>query len=144
MEKLKEHKEIVIIILVAILGAFYWIQIRPVSAKKACSWFTETISADVGVTKEQAEVNKMAFEEKCDSSGSSTGRRGYTRVTDSSLSDFQSYQRLAPIGGYQEAARLECLRLKNDKTERLPQPEKEVTREATKTEYDKCLRHSGL
>jgi hypothetical protein len=127
MEKLKEHKEIVIIILVAILGAFYWIQIRPVSAKKACSWFTEVIPADAGVTKEQAEVNKMAFGEKCDASRS-----------------YQGYQGLAPIGGYQGATPLECLRLKNDTAERLPQPEREEIREATKTEYDKCLRHKGL
>jgi hypothetical protein len=62
MENIKKHKEIFIVILVTLGAIFYWFQIRPVSIKKNCSWVTETIEADPGVTKEQAEVNKKAFD----------------------------------------------------------------------------------
>src|SRR3989344_5703846 len=102
MEKLKEHKEIVIIVLAAILGAFYWIQIRPVTAKKECSWFNEVIPASAGITKEQAEINKIAFDQCIiDNPGG----------------------RLYPIS-------FKCFQLQEDTKEKLPQPEKEITREA--------------
>lgn len=124
MEQIKKHKEIVIAVAVILGCAFYWIQIRPVTAKKECSWFTEIIDADAGVTKEQAEANKKAFGEKCDAT------KSY-----GALSFEQFQEELTPLG---------CFRLKKDAVERLPQSEKEVTREATKTEYDTCLRHNGL
>ena len=120
MEKLKEHKVIVSVVLIAILSAFYWTQIRPVSAKKACSWFTEVIPADAGVTKEQAEVNKKVYDEKC-----GTG---------------SEYQATMPS----PESYLKCLRLNIDTAEKLPRLSRESVREATKTEYDKCLRHNGL
>lgn len=127
MEKIKEHKEIVIAVAVILGFIFYWIQIRPVTTKRECSWFTEITPADVGVTREQAEANKKAFGEKCDENRS-----------------YQGYQGLAPTGGYQGITTPACFLLKNDTVERLPQPEKETTREATKSEYDTCLRHNGM
>lgn len=67
MEKIKENKKIVIIIFVIILGIFYWFQIRPIIIKKNCSVAKVTISADTGVTKEQAEINKIKYDNKeCD------------------------------------------------------------------------------
>ena len=40
---------------------FYWFEIRPSTIRKNCSWFTETIPADAGITKEQADLNKNAY-----------------------------------------------------------------------------------
>jgi hypothetical protein len=37
MEKIKEYKGIIIIVLVLVLGAFYWFQIRPIQIIKYCS-----------------------------------------------------------------------------------------------------------
>ena len=39
---------------------------------------------------------------------------------------------------------VECFLLKTDSIERLPQPEKVVTKEAPKNKYDACLRRNGL
>lgn len=36
MEKIKEYKGIIIIVLILILGAFYWFQLRPTQIKKGC------------------------------------------------------------------------------------------------------------
>ena len=36
MQKLKEYKEIIIIVLVLIVGAFYWFQLRPIQIRKKC------------------------------------------------------------------------------------------------------------
>ena len=36
MQKLKEYKEIIIIVLVLIVGAFYWFQLRPTNIRKEC------------------------------------------------------------------------------------------------------------
>jgi len=36
MEKIKEYKGIIILILILILGVFYWFQLRPNSIRKGC------------------------------------------------------------------------------------------------------------
>jgi len=36
MEKIKEYKGILIIILILIIGTFYWFQLRPNSIRKGC------------------------------------------------------------------------------------------------------------
>lgn len=36
MKKIKEYKIIIIIVLVLILGTFYWFQIRPTQIRKEC------------------------------------------------------------------------------------------------------------
>lgn len=65
MEKfIRENKKIVIVLVVILGLLFYWFQIRPINIKKNCSWVTETIPADPGVTKEQAELNKKSFDEQ--------------------------------------------------------------------------------
>ncbi len=113
---IKQNKyPIIIIPIVVILGfLFYWFQIRPTNIKKNCSWTTETIEADPGITKEQVEQNKI----KCKTSVSKT----------SSSNMFDS----TPLG---------C---SEDIKERPPQPEYDETTEATKEEYDMCLRQHGL
>lgn len=63
MEKIKEYK-VVFIVVLAILGfSFYWFQLRPTAIKKDCSWFTEIIPADAGISREQADANKKNYEE---------------------------------------------------------------------------------
>lgn len=111
MEKIKQHKEIVVVIAVILGFIFYWVQIRPVSIKEECSWFTEIIPASAGITKEQVGINKKLFVEEC--------------ATEKSLS-------------------FRCFNLTYNNLEKPPQPEREETREATKSEYDTCLRHNGL
>ena len=37
MEKIKEYKGIIIIVLIITLGAFYWFQIRPTHIRKECN-----------------------------------------------------------------------------------------------------------
>jgi hypothetical protein len=37
MQKIKEYKGIIIIILILILGAFYWFQVRPTQIRKECA-----------------------------------------------------------------------------------------------------------
>lgn len=127
MEKfIKENKNAVIVIIIVLGFLFYWFQLRPISIKKDCSWVTETIPADVGVTKEQADANKKEFAEKCDTT------KSYGKMSpEQYLEDYSK----TPLG---------CFRFKKDTLERPPQPEKEVVREATKIEYDKCLRQNGL
>lgn len=117
MEKIKQNKEIIIAVAVILGFIFYWVQIRSASIKKECSWFTEIIPADEGVTKEQADINKKAFGEKCDTT-----------------------KNVGPFRGISGVTRNQC----RDIIERPAQPEKEDVREATKSEYDTCLRHNGL
>lgn len=114
MEKIKDYKIIIIVGLVILGGAFYWFQIRPTTIKRNCSWFTEIIKADPGITKEQAEINKIKL------------NNGECSNSEGRLTSFS------------------CYMLEKDTKERPPQPEKEVTNEATKNEYDMCLRQNGL
>lgn len=116
MEKiLKEKKYMVIAGVLVLVFLFYWFQVRPVSIKKNCSWVTETIKADPGVTKEQAEVNKKIYE-KC------------------VASEWDCDNPLGP-------GRLELYR---NREERLAQPEKDEIKKATDKEYNQCLREHGL
>lgn len=119
MEKLiKENKNVVIVVIVISGLLFYWFQLRPSNIKKSCSWITETIPADAGITKEQAEVNKKTYEE-CLASNWKCVRT-------------------------KEQLNLGRIGLERDGVERMPQPETEETRDATKKEYDLCLRQNGL
>lgn len=116
MDKIKENKVAVVVLAAVVLGAFYWIQIRPVQIKKKCAWFTEIIKADPGVTKEQAELNKIKYEQcKTENPGK--------------IFEFDSFK---------------CWLFKNDSVERQPQPERTEVREATKNQYNTCLRKNGL
>jgi hypothetical protein len=118
MEKIKQYKEIILITLIILGGLFYWLELRPVIVKSNCSWFKETIPADAGVTKEQAEANRKEFEQRV--SGDYKGQVGSSSI------------------------HVDRITLLRNSTERPPQPEHEVTREATKNEYAKCLQHHGL
>ena len=113
MEKIYQNKILVLVIII-ILIAFYWFAVRPTSIKKNCFWFTEVIPVDLGVTKEQAEINKKELE---------------SRIAGKYNSEFVPIDRFT---------------LSKNSVERLPQPEKEVIREATKDEYSACLRQNGL
>lgn len=119
MEKLKQHKEVVIITAVILGFVFYWFQLRPTTIRKNCSWLTQmekgadAIPAFPGVTKEEA-------------------NRKRSSCRDRATTEVSTY--LCGI----------------EHTEVLPrpavpaQPDKEVTRPATKAEYDLCLRQNGL
>lgn len=111
MEKIKEYKWVWISVLVLFVGSFYWTQIRPVQIKKDCAWFTQTIPADRGLTKAEADIMNEEGAKQCDSLNKQ-------RTTISCILD--------------------------DHKERLPQPEKQIVREATKSEFDSCLRRNGL
>ena len=55
--------KLVIIAVMALFFSFYWIEIRPVLARRSCSWVVKAMPADFGVTKEKAEENRKAFEQ---------------------------------------------------------------------------------
>ncbi|MES2023855.1 MAG: hypothetical protein V4439_04170 [Patescibacteria group bacterium] len=114
MKKIKENKEIVIIVVLVLGFLFYWFQLRPVMIKKNCSWFTEVTPADIGITKEQADINKI-------------------KLSNGECSDSQG--RLSSFS---------CYMLEKDTAVRPPSPEKTETKEATKIQYDKCLKHNGF
>lgn len=116
MKNIKQHKEIVIITLIILGIAFYWFQIRPTSIKKDCFWVTEIVPADPGVTKEEAEINNINYEQ-C---------------------------KLDNPGGRLHSISSKCFQLDAGITERPPQPEREVTFVATEKEYNTCLRQHGL
>src|SRR3989344_7350820 len=114
MNKLKTYWLVGAILAVIILsGIFYWFQIRPMKIKKNCSWTREIIPADAGITIEQADMNKKAFEQ-CNANN--IGKVVSIRC---------------------------WLLGNRDSKERPPQPEKEVVREATENEYNMCLRQHG-
>ncbi len=110
---------LVIVAIILIIGfTFYWVQIRPSNIKKGCSWFTEVIPADLGIIKEQADINKKVYDEKCGTGG-----------------EYQGNGRLQSV---------KCFLLEKDTKERLPQSEKTNVTEATEKEYEMCLRQNGL
>jgi len=50
MEKIKEYKGIIILILVVLGGAFYWYEWRPTQIRKIC--FNAVLSASAGTTEQ--------------------------------------------------------------------------------------------
>lgn len=118
MEKIKEYKFIIIIGLVFLGLLFYWFQIRPINIKKNCSQIREVIPADIGITKNQADINTKIYNEKCGIGG-----------------EYQGNGRLQSF---------KCYLLEKDTRERVPASEKTAIRETTKNEYDLCLRNNGL
>lgn len=55
MKKIKEYKGIIIIVLILVIGTFYWFEVRPAQARKECakkseistgnySWQTEILN----------------------------------------------------------------------------------------------------
>lgn len=130
MEKLKQYKYIILITLVILGFAFYWFQLRPMIIKKNCSWFTQmeagkpAIPAFAGVTKEEADKQNTEFRAKngCNNnSGKSSFEIGLNKIVCSTYFSEQTPRPAIPA-----------------------EPDKEVTREATKSEYDICLKHNGL
>lgn len=119
MEKLKEYKVIIIITLVILGGAFYWLSLRQVLIKKNCFWFTEITPATEGMSKAQFETTKKVAEETCNQDSKVNTNYEYN----------VSWNRTCNIP---------------DAKLMLPQPEKKEIREATKSEYDNCLRRNGL
>ena len=116
MEKFKKYKEIFIVAVVILGLAFYWFQLRPVQIKKECSWFTQIIPADAGVTKEQAEINKKAFTE-CSVKNDVQGTGAFNFKVPCNSENIE---------------------------ERAPVSEREFASAATKSEYEVCLRRNGL
>lgn len=133
--KLNKYKVIILIIIV-MAGLFYWFELRPNIIKRQCSWFTyttqtEAVPAFEGVTKEQAEKkftemqkdNKQYYENFC---GYNHSRDPLCKITlefmNSSSGQFEQPPRPAIPAG----------------------PIEKVTRDASKTEHEECLRHHGI
>jgi hypothetical protein len=117
MEKPKEYKYILLAVLVLLVAGFYWFELRPSNIKKQCSEVTEVIPSDYGVTKEEAERNKIAYDQCINTPIVKTGKF---------FSDFR----------YCEGRR--------DTVEREPKEETTEKREATDGEYNSCLRSKGI
>lgn len=63
MKKIKEYKGIIIIVLVLILGAFYWFQIRPSFIRKDC-YKIHFVSTVPGLIYERYFKTQESFGEK--------------------------------------------------------------------------------
>ena len=120
MENIKQHRQVLIASTVVLLALFYWFQLRPTMIKSRCSWQTEIVPADAGITKEQADVNKKALEQNIKVSAKNTS------------------------GSFFSSGTMPVLPPSLNTIERPPQPEHEVTREANKSEYAECLQHHGI
>ncbi|MDP2749986.1 MAG: hypothetical protein Q8O89_04090 [Nanoarchaeota archaeon] len=131
--KLKDYK-LVLFFLLVIGGAFYWYELRPIFIKKQCSWFTYTtqtpsIPAFNGVTKEEAvkkfEKIQRDYKNLCGNNFNklSDGLCAYMEIdSHSSVEQLQESPRPAIPAG----------------------PVEKVIRNASKIEYDSCLRHKGI
>lgn len=123
-ENLNKWKFIILIILI-FGGAFYWFQLRPIIIKRNCSWFTQMEAGKPMVpelTKEEAErINtKNALIVK------KTRMENNCTENDTDFFCSSSFSIVYPHPVIPA------------------EPDKEVTRNTTKNEYDLCLRHSGL
>jgi len=102
--------------------AFYWLAVRPVLIKQTCSWTSYTEPAKEylsGISQEQADkLNAQHKAENPPECETSTGLENLFLKCKST-----NVQPSAP---------------------RPAEPAREVKRSATKTEYEQCLRHSGL
>lgn len=123
MDIIKKYKVIItigLIILIIFGFVFYWVSMRPVQIRKNCSWVTEVIPADSGITKEQAEENKIIYNQECNN-----------------INQIKDKVDLA-------VKKVQCQLLEKNNIERDPQPEKIEKNKATDEEYKSCLREHGL
>jgi hypothetical protein len=127
-----------ILIFALFSGSFYWSQIRPVMAKRACSWFTEITPADPGITKDQAEKNRKEYE-NFHNEGKCYGGVYDRLMTPEGRAYETDMDKVLDISKTPS-----CLIIKQNSTERPPQPEKREIRPASEDEYRECLRHKGL
>jgi len=102
--------------------AFYWIAVRPVLAKQACSWTSyiePAKEAFAGITQDDAE--RTNAQNKKDNSAECATTTGLDTLF------------------------LECKPTNvRAQSPRPSEPAREVKRSATKAEYEQCLRHRGL
>lgn len=110
----------ILVLLVAF--AFYWIAVRPVLTKQACSWVSSTEPAKeafAGITQEEADHTNA--QNRIDNPVACATATGLDTLF------------------------LECKPTNvRAQSPRPAEPEREVKRSATKTEYEQCLRHRGL
>lgn len=134
MEDLKKYKEIIIFGSIILLGSFCWFQLRPVLIKKECSQIKymkagkPAVPASLGITQEEAdrqntELKKQVIVDRI-KNGCTGNESGLKKlVCDSTPAE------VIPV----------------PPTQAIPaEPDYETTREATKDEYDLCLRRNGL
>ena len=135
MEKLKQYKYIILIVLIFFGIDFYWYQIRPARIMHSCSWVKETLASipmDPGITKEQAASNLASYN-KCRASypqkpiESSSKSGGLNSLLDSVILPDQC----------------DALNVKY-KAPTPAQPERIIYNPASKTQYDFCLHDKGL
>lgn len=135
--KLNNWKFIISVMLLLVLGgSFYWFQLKPNIIKRQCSWFTYTtqtpaVPAFEGVTKEKAEIrfiemqkdNKQFYENMC---GYGHSRDPLCKYTLASMNSSAKELEMPPRPAIPA------------------DPIEKVTRDASKTEYEECLRHHGI
>lgn len=143
MEKfIKENKNIIVICVIILGLLFYWFQLRPVSIKKNCSFTTKVIPADAGITKEQAEQNKIDFEQ-C--------KLKYPLVPFNDIGGINGvsyYQYMIIIEDstteIQREEIKECNDTSQNTTERISSPERREKISVSEKKYSQCLREHGL
>lgn len=120
---------ILIFVLVVVVEAFGWFEIRPSNIKHECSWVRmvdPAIPAEPAITKEEAENSKLEYN-RCISNQTVPENDGWAQAN-------------------LEAKRAMCERfvLKQERQAILAQPEHEWYRKARETEYNFCIHEKGL
>jgi hypothetical protein len=129
MKKVLENNKWFLLVLIVILGLFYWLQYRPTQIKRRCSWVEDN-------TKEVPFRPALSLEEM--------EKQGFLLDCNNlSKYDTGSIKRIGTN------SKEDCIK-RNEEAIKLwgePQPEilsEKYTREATKEEYELCLRKEGL
>jgi hypothetical protein len=141
--KIINSRKLIILVTIAVVGFFYWFQLRPTIVRRQCSWFTYTTSTPAvpavpafpGVNKEEAEKE---FEE-LQSTYKTNKEAACTKGTDS-LSKFVCDSVTPPPSSAEE-----LIQAPRPAIPAIPEgPKVKVTRAASDQEYSECLRHAGV
>lgn len=109
---------VLVIILVLIGGAFYWYEWRPTKIKKDCSWVQKHSDTDIGLSKEDAKIEK----EKC-------------------IEEANKNREYGTWGDLNYNSKIDVC---NSLWQSTPQPAKNWYEPASEKEYEYCLRKNGL
>lgn len=123
---------IAVIVLTVLGGLFYWFEYRPTEIKKNCSYTYFSIPEVKAVSREEAQSSKLA-NELC------------KEQIEISLPEYTQWKEGFDTRAVDQWVKeSECNREYPIKEETEYQPQKDSRRDATKEEYEKCLRRSGI
>ena len=126
---------IIFILLCLIGGSFYWFEYRPTEIRKSCSYVKVTIPEVKEVTIDEAESSKEE-NTNCKKKIVSSGNCTDIDSRHSDLFDVEAFLRWMDCE--------DCDSRYPIKEQTTYQPSREEYREASKEEYERCLRNNGI